>query len=560
MQLEGATRVRLVDREVDLVRRVVTRDGVELAVLQPRELSLLTFLLAHAVRPVSRRELLAEVWGYRGSAKTRVVDMTMRRLREKLEVDAGDPRVLLTVRGVGYRLEADELELVAGEVSGEEAGWIDAARAQLAVFAGSVPSSAIAEVVDVEGPAPWQVVSELVAAGVMVEEAARYRLRDRSGWERLGIEERRAVEARHAAWALRLRGAAARGSLQDVRAAMERALESGDLEAAEEGARALQSTGHTSALTKLLESEVAGIRDSLVRATALAEEALASATGEQMARALHALAWRRGLGGQLDEAVALLLRAEPLAEGALLARVRTALAICHFEQGRRRRGRIVLEAARSAARAAGDPPRVVADVAMTVGLGALADGDGAAAAEAFEEADRIYEELGEARGRGWALNNLGEAARMQGRVGEARRFYRRGAEWFRVAEDPNGWVCEANLAYLEVRERVGGDLHARLVGLMATAAADGRRARAALVGVMLAVVELRRGDVDAAVRVLEDARGALAETGFAERGVAELAEEAIGESEGALQDAFRALAIDQWRALKEPARAVRLMR
>ncbi len=52
---------------------------------------------------MGRDELLLEVWGYDGAVRSRTVDTTMRRLREKLEARPADPQYLLTVYGVGYR-------------------------------------------------------------------------------------------------------------------------------------------------------------------------------------------------------------------------------------------------------------------------------------------------------------------------------------------------------------------------------------------------------------------------------------------------------------------------
>lgn len=97
--------LRLSGAEVDLQRRVARRDGAASVELHPREVDLLAWLVAHPVRPVDRRTLLREIWGYRGSAHTRVVDVTVRRLREKIEREPSAPDHVLTVRGVGYRFE-----------------------------------------------------------------------------------------------------------------------------------------------------------------------------------------------------------------------------------------------------------------------------------------------------------------------------------------------------------------------------------------------------------------------------------------------------------------------
>ncbi len=75
--------------------------------LTPREGAILTYLIGHHHRPVSRGELLTDVWGYRdGSIRTRTVDMHMAQLRGKLKAVPGGPKWIATVRGRGYRFDA----------------------------------------------------------------------------------------------------------------------------------------------------------------------------------------------------------------------------------------------------------------------------------------------------------------------------------------------------------------------------------------------------------------------------------------------------------------------
>ena len=92
------------DVEVDLRRRVLTRDGEEHR-LTTHEAWVLGYLIAHRGRAVSREELLEEVWGYSASMTTRTVDNQILKLRKKLEAVPGDPRHILTVHGTGYRFE-----------------------------------------------------------------------------------------------------------------------------------------------------------------------------------------------------------------------------------------------------------------------------------------------------------------------------------------------------------------------------------------------------------------------------------------------------------------------
>jgi DNA-binding response OmpR family regulator len=94
---------RVVDFET---REVVLADGAR-ATLSEREADVLRYLATGDGRVVSRDELLQRVWGLdpKGVAATRTVDMHVARLREKLGDDPDAPRIILTVRGRGYRLE-----------------------------------------------------------------------------------------------------------------------------------------------------------------------------------------------------------------------------------------------------------------------------------------------------------------------------------------------------------------------------------------------------------------------------------------------------------------------
>lgn len=73
--------------------------GVELT---PREFELLRFLASHAGQVFSRESLLEEVWGYDYYGDVRTVDVTVRRLREKIEDNPAQPEFIKTRRGIGY--------------------------------------------------------------------------------------------------------------------------------------------------------------------------------------------------------------------------------------------------------------------------------------------------------------------------------------------------------------------------------------------------------------------------------------------------------------------------
>jgi DNA-binding response OmpR family regulator len=91
--------------EIDTRNLSGRRGSTELAFTR-REIEILQYLQANTERPVSRAELLTRVWGYDRTAdiETRTVDIHIAKLRRKIEVDAKEPRNLITVRGAGYRL------------------------------------------------------------------------------------------------------------------------------------------------------------------------------------------------------------------------------------------------------------------------------------------------------------------------------------------------------------------------------------------------------------------------------------------------------------------------
>jgi DNA-binding response OmpR family regulator len=96
------TMLRFGDVEVDLERHEARRGGQVLA-LKPKEYDLLVFLAQHPGRAFSRDHLLERVWGYTAAGDTRTVDVHVRWLREKIEINPSQPKLIETVRGLGYR-------------------------------------------------------------------------------------------------------------------------------------------------------------------------------------------------------------------------------------------------------------------------------------------------------------------------------------------------------------------------------------------------------------------------------------------------------------------------
>lgn len=86
---------------INLDRYEVQKDG-KVVDLTYREFELLKFLAQQKGQVFSREALLEKVWGYEYFGDVRTVDVTVRRLREKIEDDPGKPATVLTKRGVGY--------------------------------------------------------------------------------------------------------------------------------------------------------------------------------------------------------------------------------------------------------------------------------------------------------------------------------------------------------------------------------------------------------------------------------------------------------------------------
>jgi DNA-binding response OmpR family regulator len=95
---------RFGDVVVDRASRTVHRRG-QAVDLAPKELDLLLALLARRNAVVSRLELMRDVWGYADAVVSRTIDTHIAELRRKLEDEPAEPKHILTVRKVGYRLK-----------------------------------------------------------------------------------------------------------------------------------------------------------------------------------------------------------------------------------------------------------------------------------------------------------------------------------------------------------------------------------------------------------------------------------------------------------------------
>jgi DNA-binding response OmpR family regulator len=90
--------------ELDLFAHELRRDG-RLVHLRPKEFDLLAVLASHPGRAWTRRQLLDRAWGHGHDGDPRTIDVHVRWLRSKVEPEPEQPAHLVTVRGVGYRLD-----------------------------------------------------------------------------------------------------------------------------------------------------------------------------------------------------------------------------------------------------------------------------------------------------------------------------------------------------------------------------------------------------------------------------------------------------------------------
>src|SRR5699024_5110776 len=99
---------------MDVARHVVTVDG-QAATTPLKEFEVLEYLLRNAGRVLTRQQLIERVWGADYVGDTKTLDVHVKRLRAKIEQDPGKPKHLVTVRGLGYKLEERSEERRVGK-------------------------------------------------------------------------------------------------------------------------------------------------------------------------------------------------------------------------------------------------------------------------------------------------------------------------------------------------------------------------------------------------------------------------------------------------------------
>jgi two-component system KDP operon response regulator KdpE len=101
----GEPVIKIGPLSIDLAARIVTIDG-ERVMLTPKEYRLLQLLAQHPGNVITHQFLLKEIWGSPHLQDTHYLRIFMRKLRQKIEADPTQPRILLTELGIGYRLVA----------------------------------------------------------------------------------------------------------------------------------------------------------------------------------------------------------------------------------------------------------------------------------------------------------------------------------------------------------------------------------------------------------------------------------------------------------------------
>jgi two-component system alkaline phosphatase synthesis response regulator PhoP len=104
-EMDSQTGERLIYKDliIDIARHTVEKNGQQIAVTN-KEFELLVLLVRGKGVVLTRDMLLDKVWGYDYAGETRTVDVHVKSLRKKIGDDPADPRYIMTVRGVGYRL------------------------------------------------------------------------------------------------------------------------------------------------------------------------------------------------------------------------------------------------------------------------------------------------------------------------------------------------------------------------------------------------------------------------------------------------------------------------
>src|SRR5450432_2912550 len=111
-------KLQVADLSIDVMRRKVTRDG-ETIDLAPKEFGILEYMMRNKGRPLSRTMIVEHVWDMDYDGLTNIVDVYIRHLRSKID-DRFQQKLIQTVRGIGYMIEAPERPAERAEPSSQQ--------------------------------------------------------------------------------------------------------------------------------------------------------------------------------------------------------------------------------------------------------------------------------------------------------------------------------------------------------------------------------------------------------------------------------------------------------
>jgi DNA-binding response OmpR family regulator len=104
-ETESVEQAKIGNLEVNFASYSASKGGKPVA-MTPKEIEILKYFWKHKNETVSRDKLLTDVWGYDDSVSTRTVDNFILKLRQKIENDPANPRHIITIHGVGYKMLA----------------------------------------------------------------------------------------------------------------------------------------------------------------------------------------------------------------------------------------------------------------------------------------------------------------------------------------------------------------------------------------------------------------------------------------------------------------------
>ncbi len=104
---EKSTKLQCGDLILDTVTHFAYRSGKEIE-LTTKEFALLEYLMRNKNRIVSRSNILQHVWKHSFDPESNIIDVYIKRLREKIEIDPNSPQLIQSIRGVGYRIREVE--------------------------------------------------------------------------------------------------------------------------------------------------------------------------------------------------------------------------------------------------------------------------------------------------------------------------------------------------------------------------------------------------------------------------------------------------------------------